>query len=90
MKALVKNYYQQFVEEIDFPTIIFIYETGKVISYNKKALEMIGKPIINIKRLRAVNPEIRMTNGMFGNASSVMYNQKFHSENGMQIGRAHV
>lgn len=85
MKALVKNYYQQFVEEIDFPTIIFIYETGKVISYNKKALEMIGKPIINIKRLRAVNPEIRMTNGMFGNASSVMYNQKFHSENGMLI-----
>lgn len=85
MKAQVKNYYQEFVDEIRFPTIIYIYETGKVISYNKQALEMFGKPVVNVNRMRAANPGLVMTDRMLENQSTVLYNQRFCAGNGVII-----
>lgn len=81
MKALVKQYYQEFVDGINFPTIIYIYETGRVISYNKQALDMLGKPVTTVTKLRAGNPTLKLSDEVLNNGHHTYYSERFRASN---------
>ncbi|MDO5519359.1 MAG: EAL domain-containing protein [bacterium] len=85
MKALTKQFYQQFVDGINFPTIVYIYETGRVVSYNKQALDMLGKPITTVSRLRAANPTLKLTEEILDNGNHRFYNERFYASNEVTI-----
>ncbi|WP_167955931.1 PAS domain-containing protein [Anaerosporobacter faecicola] len=42
MKASEKIRYQQFVDVIDFPTVIFVFETRRIIAINKRGREILS------------------------------------------------
>ncbi|MDO5292205.1 MAG: EAL domain-containing protein [bacterium] len=85
MKALTKQFYQQFVDGINFPTIVYVYETGRVVSYNKQALDMLGKPITTVSKLRAANPTFKLTEEILDNGNHRFYNERFYASNKVNI-----
>ncbi len=51
MRAIERKYLQEFADNIEFPTIIYIYETSKIIAYNSLAEEIIGKDVNSVGRI---------------------------------------
>lgn len=85
MKALMKQYYQQFVDGINFPTIIYFYETGRVVSYNRQAIELLGKPVTTVSKLRASNPTLKLSDEILNNGHHTFYNERFYASNQVVI-----
>ncbi len=76
MKAIVKKYFQEFADNIEFPTIIYIYETEKVISYNELAKEFMETNITSVAkviRLKKINLEEVIKN----NGTKIFYNMSY-------------
>ena len=62
MKGEIKNKYIEFVNHIDFPMILYVYESNKVIVMNGYAKEILGKKYEDIRaggKLPAPTPALR-------------------------------
>ena len=75
MKAAIKKQYIELVETIDFPTVVYIYETGRIIAMNKQAGKMIGVSCKNINLLWE-NGKLKLSKELLENGSMVYLNQK--------------
>ena len=43
MKGQIKKKYQEYVNHIDFPTILYVYENNKLIVMNRQAIDIVGE-----------------------------------------------
>lgn len=43
MKGEIKKKYQEYVNHIDFPIILYVYESNKIIAMNRYAIEIVGE-----------------------------------------------
>ena len=55
MKVNVQKIFQDLTSYVDFPTIIFINKTGRIIARNRNAENIIGKESQNVKELFGEN-----------------------------------
>lgn len=76
MKAIGKKYYQDFVDQIDFPTTVYTYETGKMIAYNSLAGEILGNKIHNMNKIWIENQKIRFDQKYLEGKSLYLNNKK--------------
>ena len=49
MKGKIRNNYVEYVNHIDFPVLMYVYETNKVIAMNVYAIELIGKEYEDVR-----------------------------------------
>lgn len=76
MKAIVKKYFQEIAENIEFPTLFYIYSTGKIIASNHLAIEIIGKEATNFNKLWLENQKIKLEEEVLDSGSCILYNKK--------------
>lgn len=76
MKAIGKKYYQDFVDQIDFPTTVYTYETGKIIAYNSLAEEILGNKVHNMNKIWIDNQKIRFDQRFLEGESLYLNNKK--------------
>lgn len=73
MKAIMKNYFEQFAADINFPTIIYFLESGKVITYNSLAGDIIGNDITSTtKFISGDKPNLQEL--LINQGSMILYN----------------
>lgn len=77
MKTIMKKYLQDFVDNIDFPTLIYFFESGKIIAYNSLAEEIIESKITNVKKLLPES-EINLQDILNQQGSRIYYNRVYH------------
>lgn len=73
MKAIMKNYFEQFAANINFPTIIYYLESGKVITYNTLATEILGNDIASTKKIIS-NKRLNIQELLNNQGSMILYN----------------
>lgn len=49
MKGEIKKKYQEYVNHIDFPTILYVYEYNKIIAVNRYAIDIVGENCEDIR-----------------------------------------
>lgn len=49
MKGEIKKKYQEYVNHIDFPTILYVYEYNKIIAMNRYAIDIVGDDCEDIR-----------------------------------------
>lgn len=76
MKVSEKKKYQEFVEYIEFPTMVYIYETGRLIASNYLAKVIIGESCKNVNLLWANHTKLKLPKEVIENGSRVYYNKK--------------
>jgi len=82
MKGEIKNKYIEFINHIDFPTVLYVYESNKIIAMNGYAIEIIGKcyddirPIFDGKKFRLPKEVIDGENKIFNNVKISLANSK--------------
>ncbi len=81
MKTIVKKYFQEFVDNIEFPTIIYIYETDKVISYNALAREFMETDITSVAKVIRVKA-ISLDEVIKNNRTKIFYNMSYGLKKG--------
>lgn len=81
MKISEKKRYQEFVEYIEFPTMVYIYETGKLIAANYLAQNMISKTCKNVNLLWSNHTKLKLPKEVLENGSRVFYNKKLTNGN---------
>jgi diguanylate cyclase (GGDEF)-like protein len=70
MKIIVKRQYQELVEYVDFPMIIYIYETGKIIASNRSAKDIIGDECKNMNSLWDNHTRVRYPKEVLDNGNA--------------------
>lgn len=76
MKAIVKKYFQEIADNMEFPTLFYIYRTGKIIASNQLAIEIIGKETTNFNKLWLENQKIKLEEEVLDSGSCILYNKK--------------
>lgn len=80
MKPKVKEQYAEFVEHIEFPTIIYIYETGRIIGQNRRAREILGTESINMNTVWAEQKRQKISKEWLDYGSRILYNKEIIAE----------
>jgi diguanylate cyclase (GGDEF) domain len=75
MKAIVKQQYQEFVENIEFPTLVYIYETGRIIAANLAAKDIIGQTYKNMNFLWENQEKYKLKKEVLNNGNEILFNQ---------------
>ena len=76
MKTSVKQSYEEFANNIAFPTLIYSSETGKVQVCNQQALNMLGKEIKSVKKIKKDNPHLEDAFNKLQDGETILYNQQ--------------
>lgn len=81
MKAIVKQKYEEYVEHIEFPMIIYIYETGRIIAANELAREIIGKKAKNMNIIWEEQRKKKLKKETLEYGSELFYNEGIYQGN---------
>lgn len=73
MKTSTKRQIKEFVELIDFPIIIYIYETGKLIASNLNARRILGEDAANINSIWDKKGKLKFSQDLLQNGSEIFY-----------------
>ena len=73
MKVNVQKIFQDLTSYVDFPTIIFINKTGRIIARNRNAENIIGKESQNVKELFGENYKAWFRRGIIEQKKQVFY-----------------
>lgn len=76
MKLNETERYQEFVEYIEFPTMVYIYETGRMIASNHLAKVIIGDTCKNVDLLWKNQTKLELEKEILENGSQIHYNKK--------------
>lgn len=76
MKAIVKKYFQEFIDYIDVPSLIYIYETGKIIACNNLATDIIGKGVTSFNKLWMESQRMKLDEEVLSQGSKIFYSKK--------------
>lgn len=75
MKAAIKKQYVELVEAIDFPAVVYIYETGRIIALNEQAGKIIGESCKNMNLLWE-DGKLKLSKDLLDNGSQIFFNLK--------------
>lgn len=75
MKTAIKRQLKEFVELIDFPIIIYTYETGKLIASNLNARRILGEGVTNINLIWEKKGKLKFPTELLENGTKI-YNKK--------------
>lgn len=75
MKSSIRKYYQEFVDYIDFPTVIYVYETGKILAINEYGKNIIGNETKNINDLWEGKERQKYNRTVLNNGTKILYNK---------------
>lgn len=78
MKINVQKMFQDLASYVDFPTIIFINKTGRIIAKNRNAEKIVGNEIQNVKELVGENYKTWLRRGIIEHRRQVFYNVEIH------------
>lgn len=78
MKVNVQKIFQDLASYVDFPTIIFINKTGRIIARNRNAENIIGNESQNVKELFGENYKAWFRRGIIEQKKQVFYNVVVH------------
>lgn len=81
MKVNTKKMFQEFVENIEFPTVCYTSKTGKIIAVNYRAEAIIGKGHRNIKELIDTQTKSRLARFVKDQVRQVFNNVAIHGGN---------
>ncbi|SET56577.1 PAS fold-containing protein [[Clostridium] polysaccharolyticum] len=76
MKLGIQKIFQELASYVDFPTIVFINETGKIIGKNRSASEIIGEKCKYLKEVMSTEVEARFRHAIIEQEKQVFYNVK--------------
>lgn len=80
MRAAVKNMYEELADNIDFPMLVYIYETGRVIALNRCGKEILNLKNYNINKIWTSETKLKITKDILYHGSKVFFNQKVSSD----------
>lgn len=76
MKSNIIQRYQEFIDYIEFPTIIYMYETNKIIAINDQAKKTINESNNNINLLWLDKKRVKFSRKTLLNGTEIVYNKK--------------
>lgn len=82
MKDSIRKRYQEFVDYIDFPTMIYIYETGRLIAINHHGQKIINELGKNINIIWEDDKKAKLSKKNLSNGSETILNKKI-MDNGL-------
>ena len=91
MKGEIKNKYVEYVNHINFPVILYVYETNKIIAYNMYAREIIGskcqdiREIFEGKKFRLSKEILQNGSRFISNVSIITLDEKIKKQIDMDI-----
>lgn len=80
MKAAVKRQFAEFVEHIDFPVVIYIYETGRIIAYNKAASGILGDGVRNMNLIWENHRRQKLPREILNYGNEILYNKGIYRD----------
>ena len=75
MKAAIKKIYMDLVENIDFPAVVYIYETGRIVAMNEQAGKIIGSSCKNMNLIWE-DGKLKLEKDILDNGSRLYLNRK--------------
>jgi len=78
LKNSLKRQLNELITRIDFPMIVYIYETGRIIAQNNGAEHLIGHSVNNINKIWEEKSKKKLPPEVLNNGSLVLY-QRFIS-----------
>lgn len=76
MKVKLKQMFREFIEYIEFPAIIYIYETNRIIAMNEAGVTLIGGQYTNMKQILGERADRRYSKELLNNGSQILYNRR--------------
>lgn len=83
MKINIKQNYKEFLEHIHFPSLIYYYETNRILGMNQLAKVILGENKRNIKDV--FNHRPKYTKTTLTNGSLILYKQEVNSDLGVVV-----
>jgi len=78
LKNSLKRQINELITRIDFPMIVYLYETGRIIAQNNGAEHLIGNSVNNVNKIWEEKSKKKLPAEILNNGSLVLY-QKFIS-----------
>ena len=75
MKTIVKRQYADFIEHIEFPVVVYIYETGRVIAMNEYARNILGSSAKNMNLVWAAQVKQKLSRPVLDHGSELLFNK---------------
>lgn len=85
MKASIRNKYQEFIDYIEFPTLIYVYETGKIIAINLFAKNILGEDCVNMNSLWEEKTRLKFSKKILNSGSEILYRKCIDVNNKKQF-----
>ncbi|BCN29932.1 PAS domain-containing protein [Anaeromicropila herbilytica] len=85
MRSNIKRYYQEFIDYIDFPTIVYIYETGRILAINEYARGILGYDLKNIKLVWQEQIKHKFNRKLLNNGSQILNNVIIETKGDKQV-----
>lgn len=82
MKVNIKHRYKEFLSYIEFPTLIYYYETNRLIGMNEYAIEILGFNVKNIKELTLNELRPRLSKELLNNGSKRIRQYTIYTKQG--------
>ncbi|BBF45396.1 diguanylate cyclase/phosphodiesterase with PAS/PAC sensor(s) [Lachnospiraceae bacterium KM106-2] len=73
MRAANKRQFKQFVDSMEFPSLIYIYETGKIIAMNNLASDILGEGHKNLKQMVPDKRILKFSKELLSNHSRLVH-----------------
>lgn len=83
MKAIIKKQYIDYVEHIEFPTIVYVYETGRIIAANLLAQNIIGFKLKNMNDVWLTRKKKKFSKKVLDYGSEIYYNETICNGNSL-------
>ncbi len=83
MKTITKKYFQDFADSIDFPTLIYIFETGRIIAYNSLTRQMADNQLTTVAKLLP-ETEINLQDIQAQQGSKIYFNRTYYFKRGIK------
>lgn len=79
MRINAKQRYKELLEHIEFPTLIYNYETNRILGMNSFALKILGNQKRNIKVLTVEMKRPKYAKDLLENGSHIFYKQEIYN-----------
>lgn len=81
MKATVKKQFQEFIDNVSFPTVVYVYENSRIIAANDQARDIIGQHCKNMNCLWEGQVRQKYSKQVLNNGSDIFFNTIIYSDN---------
>lgn len=84
MKVNVKYRYMEFLSHVEFPALIYYYETNRLVGMNQYAVEILGQNVKSIKELTLNQLRPKLSKELLNNGSKRIHRYTVYTRNGVK------